>query len=219
MHPLLLFLMLATAAAGCLAGWQAARRRSRLQREDLLRQLDFARQEARTDSLTGLWNRKAFDEQLAIQTAIARRYELPLSVVLLDIDHFKQINDTHGHAVGDAVLQELARRLRKSVRDADLIARYGGEEFAILLPQTDLAGGVQLAERIRQQIASSPLRIPGGEIQLTASAGVASLIPEVSASELTRRADAALYQSKQFGRNRVSPAEVFVVSTRPSTPN
>ena len=203
--PLLLMLVAAT-TAGCLAGWQVARRRSRLRIEELSRQLEFAHQEARTDSLTELWNRKAFDEQLQIQAAIARRYKLPLTVVLIDVDHFKQINDTRGHAVGDAVLRELARRLRESVRDADLVARYGGEEFALLLPQTPLEGGVQVAERIRQQIAASPISAPASEVVLTASAGVAALQLSETAADLVHRADSALYQSKQTGRNRVSPA-------------
>lgn len=208
----------AAASAGFLAGWQASRRRTRLQHDRLTQELNAAREEARTDALTGLWNRKAFEEQLQIQTAISRRYDLPLTLVLLDIDHFKNINDTRGHAIGDAVLKELAQRLRASVRDADLTTRYGGDEFALLLPQTHLDGGCQVAERICHHVASALASFPAIENPITLSAGVASLNPRESSADLVHRADSALYESKQAGRNRVSVAKGLSPRKEPHEP-
>lgn len=204
-----LILMAATALAGICAGWTICRSKSRQEIEELNRHLARASEEARTDALTGVWNRKAFDEQLQIQTAIARRYELPLSLVLLDIDRFKQVNDQEGHATGDVVLKQMAGLLRASVREADLVVRHGGDEFALLLPQTGPEGAVLVAERIRQRILDTAWTGPHGRLQVTLSGGVASLIREETTQELLRRADSALYQAKRGtgesdpGRNRI----------------
>jgi diguanylate cyclase len=192
-----LILMAATALAGICAGWTLCRSKVQKQIDDLHQHLAHASEEARTDSLTGLWNRKAFDEQLQIQTAIARRYGLPYSLVLLDVDRFKQVNDQHGHAAGDVVLKQMAGLLRKSVREADLVVRHGGDEFALLLPQTGLDGAVQVAERIRQQVLATAWPGPHVPLQITLSGGVAALIRDEPTEELLRRADAALYQAKR----------------------
>lgn len=204
-----ILLMAATALAGICAGWTLCRSKARQEIDELNRHLAHASEEARTDALTGVWNRKAFDEQLQIQTAIARRYELPLSLVLLDIDRFKQVNDQHGHATGDAVLKQMVGLLRASVREADFVVRHGGDEFALLLPQTGLEGAVLVAERIRQRILDNPWESPNGPLRITLSGGVASLIRDETNQELLRRADSALYQAKRGtgeadpGRNRI----------------
>jgi diguanylate cyclase (GGDEF)-like protein/putative nucleotidyltransferase with HDIG domain len=154
---------------------------------------------AATDPLTGLANHRAFQERLAQEVARARRYERPLALVLLDLDHFKRVNDAHGHQAGDAVLAEVARRLSAAARGADLVARVGGEEFAWLLPDTDPAGALALAERMRHAVEILPFPGVGG---LTASLGVAGLDREGDGQDLFRRADLALIWAKLSGRNR-----------------
>jgi diguanylate cyclase (GGDEF)-like protein len=154
---------------------------------------------ASTDYLTGLPNARAFHERLAEEAGRARRYERPLSLVIMDLDHFKEVNDTYGHAVGDQVLTELARRLDALVRGGEMVARIGGEEFAWILPETDGAGAVVAAERARRAIAGSPFPIAG---RRTLSAGVCDLGDCADAGELFRRADLALYWAKRGGRDR-----------------
>jgi two-component system cell cycle response regulator len=162
-----------------------------------------------TDGLTGLHNRRYLERHLTalVQQAAAR--DKPLSVLVLDIDHFKAINDGYGHAVGDDVLREFSRRLRKTVRGIDLACRLGGEEFVVAMPDTDAALALVVAERLRQKIATERFRIPetGESIAVTVSIGVASM---ESADEtpdlLLKRADRALYSAKKEGRNRTAPA-------------
>ena len=155
---------------------------------------------ATTDSLTGAANRRHFDETLALQVAQARRYGEPLSLVLLDLDHFKAINDDHGHAHGDEVLAEVSRRLQGSLRMTDRLARWGGEEFAVLLPHCDDVAAVATAEKLRA-VVSEP-SFPGvGTV--TASFGVAQLRPDEGPEQLLKRADAALYDAKAAGRDAV----------------
>ena len=156
------------------------------------------------DSLTGCFNRRYLDETLERELWRARREAYPLSLVFLDLDHFKQINDTHGHQAGDEALVVLAEVLRTDIRREDVLCRYGGEEFVVLLPRMSLELAAQRAERWRQRIAE--IRVPFGNVELsfTASAGVAAYpghgkLPD----ELTRAADLALYQAKAEGRNRV----------------
>ena len=162
-----------------------------------------------TDGLTGLHNRRYLERHLGtlVQQATAR--EKPLSVLVLDIDHFKSINDGFGHAVGDDVLREFSRRIRKAVRGIDLACRMGGEEFVIAMPDTDAALAMLVAERLRQKIAADGFRIPqtGEAIEVTVSIGISSLIGrDDSADGLVKRADAALYEAKRAGRNRVKAA-------------
>jgi diguanylate cyclase (GGDEF)-like protein len=166
-----------------------------------------------TDGLTGLYNRRYLEMRLAAEVARARRHEQPLSCLFFDADHFKQVNDTHGHAVGDLALVTLAGSIRRQLRAGDLATRYGGEEIAVLLPHTELRDAALLAERIRSRIAAKPLRLPGGDqLQLTVSIGVAELQDDPNldhralAAQLLEQADQALYRAKQGGRNRVTCA-------------
>ena len=156
-------------------------------------------EQATTDPLTEIANRRLLDDESARMIAQARRYELPLSVVLIDLDHFKDVNDEHGHDTGDRVLVETVERIEASVRDADLLGRWGGEEFLLLAPHTDFEAACALAERCRAAIGRSPLEV--GEV--TASFGVATLDATDDARTLLRRADLALSTAKHEGRDRV----------------
>lgn len=160
--------------------------------------------EARTDKLTGLANRRVFDEEL--ERCIDRRQsrgEQSVALVLIDVDHFKQINDRHGHPTGDAALQWLARIARRQVSDAGLVARYGGEEFAIILAGATSDEAICLTEALRQAIDAEPLVYNDAMLRITASLGLAVLLPDEGSKSLTHRADEALYAAKRNGRNRV----------------
>lgn len=161
------------------------------------------REQATRDGLTGCFNRRYLDETLEREIARARRDGQPLSVVMLDLDHFKQLNDTCGHQVGDAALREVAEILRRDVRTEDVPCRYGGEEFLILMPQMPLAVAAERAEAWRQAVET--MRIPGSEARITLSVGIAAF-PEHGANsdQLTGSADQALYRAKRSGRNRVA---------------
>ncbi len=162
---------------------------------------------ATTDGLTGLLNRRALDELLRNRFAEAVRYKRPLSFVLFDIDHFKRVNDQHGHLSGDAVLRGVAQLAQAQARTIDRVARYGGEEIALILPETDLAGAMVIAERIRAAVEASEHAIEGGSLKVSVSAGVAVVAPGVEKLEqLVEAADQALYRAKQAGRNRVVAA-------------
>lgn len=159
---------------------------------------------ATTDSLTGLHNRHHFFQLAEHEFQRARRYGRPLSVIMLDIDHFKRVNDTYGHAVGDQVLQAVAGRCRETLRDVDHMGRYGGEEFVVLLPESDVEGAHNAAERLRRCVAESPIETGRGPVAVTISLGAAAITedcPDLAA--LLDRADAAMYAAKQAGRNRV----------------
>jgi len=161
------------------------------------------RLQARTDDLTRLPNRRALDEEIAHALAAARRSARPFAIVMVDVDRFKFINDTHGHAVGDAALTAFAQRLSGALRAPDRAYRYGGEEFCVLLDDTDLAGARTLAERAREQIAQP---FEGTMRALTASFGVTAWQPEDTRDTLFQRADRALYAAKANGRDRVETA-------------
>jgi len=154
---------------------------------------------AQRDSLTGLVNHRAFQDRLGAEVERARRHGLPLSLVMLDLDHFKAINDAHGHPIGDAVLVEVAQRLTQIVRRGEVLARVGGEEFAWLVTETDGAGAHAAAERARRAVAAEPFSGVGA---LTLSAGVADLRDAANACELYRLADGALYEAKAAGRDQ-----------------
>jgi len=159
---------------------------------------------ATTDSLTGLSNRRALLERLHEEQLLSKRLGHPSSLLMIDFDHFKQINDQYGHNVGDLVLQHFASLARSCLRETDSIGRLGGEEFAILLPGTDLDGAMQLAERLRHLLELTPTETADGQVPMTLSIGVTTLhASDTGSSELLSRADAALYQAKSGGRNRI----------------
>lgn len=170
----------------------------------LRRQKEYAELLARTDALTGLANRRAFDEAAEQEVQRALRYNTPLALVMTDLDHFKAINDRHGHHVGDQVLQHFARTLSASVRNIDLVGRWGGEEFAILMPGTDLEEAMQAAERMRLAVQDAVPPLDDNFCIYTASFGVAAFRADTPTMvSLLGRADAALYRAKDGGRNRV----------------
>jgi diguanylate cyclase (GGDEF)-like protein len=167
-----------------------------------------AQREARTDPLTGLPNQRLLREYLETSLAYHRRTGLPLTVLFLDLDFFKAINDRFGHSAGDAALVEVGGRLRRSLRAGDIVARYGGEEFVVLLPGTDTVEGRVIAERLRQQIGGQPVTLPGHHAaSVTVSIGLVTSRHVVhSAGDLLAAADAALYTAKQSGRDCVCQA-------------
>lgn len=165
-----------------------------------------ARNEADYDSLTMIHNRRAFERRLKEEIVRHQRYGHPMSLLMLDIDRFKPINDTYGHLAGDAVLAAVARTIRNAVRTCDYPARYGGEEFAVILPQTSGAQATILAERLRHEISNLEFFEEGAHFNITASIGIADVEPEsphITAPQLVRRSDRALYGAKHQGRNQV----------------
>jgi diguanylate cyclase len=169
--------------------------------QEQARQIEVHVNEARTDPLTRLANRRAFDEEMGRRYAEFQRHGRPVSTMLVDIDHFKRFNDANGHQAGDEVLRGVAGVLRKTMRTMDLVARYGGEEFGIILPGTPIDDAKAAAERARQAIQGARFRFEGQELCVTASVGVAELQPNEHVSVLVRRVDASLYASKTAGRN------------------
>ncbi|MDE2567216.1 MAG: GGDEF domain-containing protein [Burkholderiales bacterium] len=164
--------------------------------------LQLVQQDAATDALTGQPNRRALDRLMAEQAALAGRDGRPFSLLLLDIDHFKQINDTHGHAVGDEALKAFAARVREQLREGDVCARYGGEEFVVVLPDTDLATAREVAERLRHAVAERPL-LAAPRLGATVSIGAAQFSGDRTPQQLLTMADAAVYAAKRGGRNQV----------------
>lgn len=163
---------------------------------------------ARCDGLTGVANRRHLMESLESEFARCCRYARPFSLMMLDLDHFKHINDGYGHHVGDDVLVRVSQVLAQSLRENDLLGRYGGEEFAVMLPETDLPSALVVAERCREAVAEVRIPLPEGELTVTTSVGLASL-PDArfgGLADLVRAADGALYEAKRAGRNRLSAA-------------
>ena len=181
-------------------GLELERTRTELQQ----RQRDLDRM-TRQDGLTGLFNRKTFTELTQMELERAKRQGTPTSLLLVDLDHFKKINDTHGHPAGDAVLRHVATLLGTGVRNTDLVGRLGGEEFIILLPATTMESAQRLAEKLRQRLQTSPVLWIGKPIQITASFGLAVSTPFLTLAfdALYNSADKALYRAKSSGRNRV----------------
>lgn len=156
------------------------------------------------DGLTGAHNKRYFLEFLEREIARCSRYGRPLSLLMFDIDHFKQVNDTHGHLTGDFVLKEMSRRLLGRIRKEELLARYGGEEFAAVLPETDNSGAMHFGEEIRKIVADEPFEYEGDRFNVTVSVGVSTLDGEnIDPAAFIKTADEFLYRAKREGRNRV----------------
>ncbi|MGA2631915.1 MAG: diguanylate cyclase [Terriglobia bacterium] len=168
--------------------------------------LEELRAQATHDALTSLWNRSAILDILQRELARSERESSTVSVVLADVDHFKQVNDSQGHRAGDAVLREVTRRMQSLVRPYDALGRYGGEEFMVVVPGTDLAGGQALAERLRAGVDTEPVESPGGPLHITVSFGVAVNKGTKAIDPLIQSADEALYRAKSRGRNCVEAA-------------
>lgn len=155
------------------------------------------------DALTGIHNRRSLESHLKDEVDRYKRYARPLSLIMFDIDHFKDINDTHGHQCGDYILQEIASIIQRSIRSEDILGRYGGEEFCCLLPETPLASATILAERFRKKIAETTFQYAGEDIGVTISLGVSSMNETVPSGEtLLKKADEGLYRAKNDGRNK-----------------
>jgi two-component system, cell cycle response regulator len=170
----------------------------------LVRRSENLHQLSITDGLTGAFNHRFFHERLKEEFRRAQRYDDPLALLVLDVDHFKAVNDAHGHPVGDEVLREVAEAIRKAVRDTDLLARCGGEEFAVLLPRTPLAGALTVAERVWRAVGA--LRVgPQAQERITASVGVSGFPSRsvLTSEQLVGTADEALYRAKREGRNKI----------------
>ncbi len=162
-----------------------------------------------TDFLTDVPNRRSFDEQLAGAIELAKRHGDPVSLLVIDIDHFKSVNDMHGHAAGDRVLKAVAKILNDTRRASDFLARYGGEEFVMILPQTSADQALAVADRLREKVASTRLRLENTGLNVTVSMGAGEVFPESDTKEsLFARVDGALYRAKHEGRNCVRLAEV-----------
>jgi diguanylate cyclase (GGDEF)-like protein len=158
-----------------------------------------------TDSLTDIFNRRGLDQWGQYEFDRARRFDRPLSVIFFDLDHFKEVNDTHGHEIGDLVLKQLVSRCQQVIRTVDIFARFGGEEFVVILPETDLELALQVAERMREAVAAEPFEIHSISIQMSISLGVTTLSPSVKElNVLINAADQYMYQAKQSGRNTVA---------------
>jgi diguanylate cyclase (GGDEF)-like protein len=174
---------------------------------------DFVRiamleRDALHDPLTGVFNRRYLDIKLDEEIARARRSGEPLSALIIDLDHFKKINDSHGHPTGDLVLRHVCAVIVRQLRATDTVIRYGGEEFVVIVPASDVVAASQLGARVLRRLAEEPVVLPGGgSLPVTASIGASTLLAEDSAHQLLHRADAALYSAKRDGRNRLHIAD------------
>jgi diguanylate cyclase (GGDEF)-like protein len=172
---------------------------------DNSRRVEQMERQAVTDQLTNLYNRRAFADMAEKEVGRARRYQRPLALILFDIDHFKQVNDTHGHLVGDQVLRILTDKVTKTTRSTDFVCRYGGEEFIVLMPEAGRDEALAMAERLREMVSGITVVAAEGTLSLTISLGVAALRPtdEETLEGLINRADKAMYEAKAAGRNTV----------------
>ena len=172
-----------------------------------IKDLAVLKQESITAALTGLRNRRYFDQRISEEVALSTRYKLPLTLMLIDVDHFKKINDTYGHTVGDEVLQTLSKIIQNVVRDSDIVARYGGEEIVIITPNTTKEEAAILAERLREKVEQTKVATIATTqevVQVTISIGLCSLSPIITDKEaLLEESDQSLYLAKKHGRNRV----------------
>ncbi len=178
--------------------------------QTLRKQLEQVREESLTDALTSLSNRKAFDQLLAKQIQLNTELNIPFCLVIADIDYFKKFNDSYGHLVGDKVPKYVAKTIKSCVKGKDVAARFGGEEFVLILPETEMAGAVTVAEHVRVAISKSALIDHNKNInygKITISLGVSSYQPGDEPADLIKRADQALYRAKENGRNRIEKAD------------
>ena len=174
--------------------------------------------DATIDPMTDCYNRRAFDRMIQHNIHNAHRYNRDLSVIMLDLDRFKSVNDVYGHQAGDKVLIAISRLILSAIRKSDYVVRYGGEEFVVVLPETEMRKAIELAERLRRLIESSPVQIANGkQIYVTASFGVAALLENSDAESLFEEADTMLYRAKASGRNKVMPGtKLCILETSPS---
>ena len=195
---------------------RAGRRIVELQTE-LIEARERLREQATLDDLSGVWNRGAILDKLKVELNRARRADESVGVIMCDIDHFKSINDNHGHLSGDTVIRETAQRIERSLRDYDALGRYGGEEFLIVVPKTEVRHMGIIAERIRKAIADTPIEIEEGEISVTVSLGTyaAYVAEQVGSNHYIDAADNALYEAKRTGRNRTCHAEALPEAVTP----
>ena len=178
--------------------------------QEQAQEIDTARREARMDSLTGVANRKSFDEKLHVSVGGYQREQTPFVLVLIDVDHFKRINDSHGHQAGDRVLEMLGDAMREVVREGDFVARLGGDEFAVILPHTEMEIGYAVAERLHRKVSeeTSHMSHAGNQISVGLSIGVASVREDDTPESIYERADEAMYRSKERGRNQIQREEL-----------
>jgi two-component system cell cycle response regulator len=182
--------------------------------------VEESRRLATVDALTGLHNRRAFIEHARREVGRSQRHCDPLSMLLLDVDHFKSVNDTHGHAAGDRVLAAVGRMLSETNRRHDVSARWGGEEFVLLLSSTDAEGAAIVAERVRAAVEGLSIKTDAGElVRITASIGASTLLPTETLDALVDRADRAMYAAKTAGRNRVRIADAAPSRAQPEQPD
>jgi len=178
--------------------------------------IENLRNAAVIDPLTGCYNRRELENQLNRNVAGAVRYNSHLSVFMFDLDHFKQVNDTYGHVAGDKVLQEVARLVQQNMRKGDILARYGGEEFIAILPETDKAKAMELADRLRIKISNKNILHDAHTINVTASFGVTQMDPRADMTRIIQDADTMLYKAKLNGRNTVMPGVIKIMADKES---
>jgi diguanylate cyclase (GGDEF)-like protein len=208
-HPwLYAYMTVSTVTVFTIFGYWLGRRLAGLERRTYLLQdaSESLNRQSMTDGLTGLFNHRYIQERLGLELERATRYQTPLSILMVDIDDFKKVNDDHGHMVGDEALKHVTHRLKEAVRKVDIVGRYGGEEFLVILPQTSQQTATEVAERIVADLRANPLQIEGKPpLTVTVTAGLASgpQAEQSSRNALIKAADEALYRGKRQGKNRV----------------